>query len=79
MDAPPESNVILPESVIAPLQLWEVLAVADDVICCEIGDHVLILPGSNFLGVDDIQKIGLLHENSIIAIVQPPTNIVGLS
>lgn len=70
-NAPPETSlVIVPDTVINPLNTWLVLAIGADVKCCALGDNVLILPNAHVLGIDREKRIGLIQADAIIAVVR---------
>lgn len=71
-----ESLIAIPEGSTAPLQKWEVIEVSDvlspECAQVKVGDLVLIRPGSNILAIDDVAKLGLTNDTSVLAIVTDP-------
>jgi hypothetical protein len=64
--------IVLPDGAAppsAPLQKWDVLAVADATTCCKVGDKVLLAPDTRMIGIDHPAKIVMVHDNVVVGVV----------
>jgi hypothetical protein len=64
-----DSSIVLPDGKTAGQRIL-VQAVGPDVTCCVPGDEVISSVGPEMIGVDEAEKLAIIPDTYIVAIVQ---------